>query len=163
MNIKQPFPALPDYDGPTSGLFGLVHHDKLFEYSRDILERVEFYNTGGKPEHELETRRRCLVYLDPTGQPWAVARAKCGADWAKYVAVRADYGADWANYVSVRDKYDADWAKYVAARDKYDADWAEYEAATAEYASQIEAQIRALVPDLPWNGKELVFPKEVKE
>ena len=71
MNVTQPRPCLPGYDGPNEGVIAFVHHDVPAEYSSNIMERVEFYNDGGKPEHELEPRRRCMVWLDPTNQPWA--------------------------------------------------------------------------------------------
>ena len=158
--IKQPFPALPDYDGPPSGVYSCVHHDILTEYSWNILERLLVIDRD-KPESERATRKSSIVYLDPTGQPWEqpfreydAARAKCVAAPAKFVAATAKYGVTRAKYVAAT-------AKYVATRAEYGVAAAKYIAAGAKYASQIEAQIRALVPDLPWNGKELVFPKEV--
>ena len=30
------FPGRPNYTGPTSGEFGLVHHDLLHEYSEEL-------------------------------------------------------------------------------------------------------------------------------
>ena len=146
--IKQPFPALPDYDGPTSGVFSCVHHNILAEFSWNILERLLVIDRD-KPESERATRKSSIVYLDPTGQPWEQAFREYDAAWGKYATAEAKYAAARAKYVAA-------WGERAAAR-------AECDAAMDKYAPQIEAQIRALVPDLPWNGTELVFPKEVKE
>ena len=142
--IKQPFPALPDYDGPTSGVFSCVHHNILAEFSWNILERLLVIDRD-KPESERATRKSSIVYLDPTGQPWGQAFRECVAARDKYAAARAKYG------VAAMATCDAAAAKYAFAA-------AAVDAAAAKYASQIEAQIRALIPDLPWDGKRLVFP-----
>lgn len=127
-------PGLPDYVGPNEGLFGLVHHDVLAEWSRDIRNRIEVI-LHSKPEAERATRLHCLVYLDPTGQPWepfyeAFQRAK----------------QEWQH---------GSLSKPVAEQMKQASET--LEAALSAYQPQLEAQIRALVPNLPWDGTQLVF------
>ena len=85
MNIKQPFPALPDYDGPTSRVFSCVHHNILAEFSWNILERLEVIDRD-KPESERATRKSSIVYLDPTGQPWEQPFRERAATAAKHAA-----------------------------------------------------------------------------
>ena len=159
MNIKQPFPALPDYDGPTSGVFSCVHHNILAEFSWNILERLEVIDRD-KPERERATRKSSIVYLDPTSQPWEQPFREYDVARATGDAARAKYGVTMAEYDAAMTTYGVAAAKCVAALAEYVAAAAKYVAAMTKYASQIEAQIHALIPDLPWDGKALVFPTE---
>ena len=154
-------PALPNYVGPIRGFFSCVHHYILIEWSDDIMERVRFYDAGNKPLHEMETRRRCFVYLDPTGQPWEpLVQA-----WQQYEQVWQPHEQVWQPHEQARQRYEQVWQpheqarqRYEQARQRYEQAWQRYEQARQQYLPQIEAQIRALVPDLPWDGKQLVFP-----
>ena len=140
------FPALPNYIGPTRGVFGLKHHDVLAEASEDIMERVRYYDEGNKPAYEMDIRRRCLVYLDPVGQPWEAA-------WVEVEAARAEWEA-------ARVKVEATWAEVEAAWAKANAAWMQLtHAIRTEHQQAVEAQIRSLVPDVPWDGKALRFEK----
>src|SRR4030067_2214431 len=58
------FPGRGDYTGPTTGWFGLLHHEVLFEYSHNVMERVE-YIVQHKPSHEVATRLHNLIWIDP--------------------------------------------------------------------------------------------------
>ena len=56
------FPGRPDYIGPTSGTFGLLHHEVLCESSHDVMERV-YYIKNNKPKNEVAVRLHNLIYL----------------------------------------------------------------------------------------------------
>ena len=56
------FPGRPDYVGPTSGWFGLMHHQILCEKSHNVMERVEYVKTR-KPAREIATRLHNMIYL----------------------------------------------------------------------------------------------------
>ena len=88
------FPLMPNYAGPTEGMFGCVHHDRLCEWSDNIGERCKYVETE-KSESELPIRRSHMMYLDPVECPAAYA-IKALDD--KY---RADFKA-------LNDKYEAD-------------------------------------------------------
>ena len=49
------YPGRPHYVGPTTGLFFLIHHDQLLEYSSGVAERVEYIKSN-KPENEIDIR-----------------------------------------------------------------------------------------------------------
>ena len=120
------FPGLPDYIGPTSGVFGCVHHDTLYEWSSDIMERVE-YTKLFKPQSEQETRLRCLVYLDPTELPAELNKMLSGqgtmwTNWDKMLS-------DWNKAQAEWDKIWTEWNKALA---KWNHIWAEQDKAQAE-------------------------------
>ena len=133
------FPGQPYYTGPTTGVFALIHHSVLAEYSWNIKERVSVINDE-KPVHEIATRLRCLVYLDPAGQPWEQAYqtwARAEQPWARvYQTGQQAYHAWLLPYKS--------WQQVLT-----------------EAQPILEAQIRALVPDLPWDGEKLVFEETI--
>lgn len=56
------FPGRKGYRGSRVGWFAMVHHDDLFEWSGDIMRRVDFIKSD-KPEHEVQTRLNNLLYL----------------------------------------------------------------------------------------------------
>ena len=141
MSVTQPFPCFPDYDGPIEGVFGFVHDSVPAEFSLDIMERVRFYDGGGKPKHELETRRRCMVWLDPANQPWA-----------ELYRQRDELDRQWADH--------RQWAKLARQLAGLDRQLAGLHRQWAEHEPAILAQIQALVPDLPWDGHKLIFPKK---
>ena len=169
MSVTQPFPCFPDYDGPIEGVFGFVHDSVLAEFSLDIMERVRFYNRGGKPKHELETRRRCMVWLDPANQPWD----ELARQWAELDRQGAELDRQWDELARQRDELDRQWADHrqwaklarqLAGLDRQLAglhrQWAELYRQWVEHEPAILAQIKALVPDLPWDGHKLIFPEE---
>src|SRR3990167_10447459 len=87
------FLGRPDYIGPVTGHFGLLHHDQLFEHSENAMERVQYVKKE-KPAHEIEIRLHNMIYLDPTACPAAAKRALLRADYeAKRALLRADYEA----------------------------------------------------------------------
>ena len=56
------FPGRPNYVGPTAGWFALLHHDTLFEQSRNVNERLD-YVRHNKPKNEVALRLHNMVYL----------------------------------------------------------------------------------------------------
>lgn len=62
------FPGRPHYTGPTQGLFGLVHHDALFEDSYGIMERIKYIKKE-KKANEIPIRLHNLIYLIPRALP----------------------------------------------------------------------------------------------
>ena len=148
------FPGRPDYIGPTSGWFGLLHHQILFEKSHSVMERVE-YVKARKPALEIATRLHNMIYL---GGCEAIAKhdtldadyiAKRDALYADYVAKRAPLDADY--YANL----DALYVDYVAKRAPL---YADYVANRAALDTEILIYIRSQIPDCAWNGAELVFP-----
>src|SRR5271155_1055488 len=57
------FPGRDNYEGPSEGYFGLLHHEILFEYSDNIQERVD-YVKNNKPLNEIKIRLHSMIYLE---------------------------------------------------------------------------------------------------
>ena len=57
------FPGRPNYTGPTKGYFGLLHHDQLFEWSDNVLERVAYVKKN-KPIAEQAIRLHNMIYIN---------------------------------------------------------------------------------------------------
>ena len=146
------FPGRPNYTGPTSGWFGLLHHSELFETSHDVNERIA-YVKANKPEREVALRLHNMVYLGVI----ASTCAKRAALYADYGAKRAALYADWQ---AKRAPLYADWqakraplyADYEAKRAALYADW---QAKRASLDAEVLAYIRSVMPDCAWNGKKL--------
>ena len=102
MNDK--FPGLPDYTGPTSGVFFAVHHEGLCERSSNVMKRVD-YILSKKPAHEQSIRLANLMYLGVVGENYLAQRASLDADYqakrlyADYQAKRAALDAELLVYV----------------------------------------------------------------
>jgi len=125
------FPGRPDYTGPTSGMFGLLHHDTLVESSHDVMERVK-YVRARKPKDEIAIRLHNMIYLGDC--PAAAKLAPLDADYkAKRAPLYADYKAKLATL-------DAD-----------------YKAKRATLDAEIIAYIKTRIPDCHWDGETLVF------
>jgi len=162
------FPGRPDYKGPETGVFGLLHHAVLFEPSHDVLERVA-YVRDKKPTHEISIRLWNMIYLGgcPETSDYEAKRDALLADF------RAKRGALHADYEAKRDALQADfcakrdplWPDYEAKRDALLADFrakrgalhADYEAKITALNEPILAYIVKHIPDCAWNGKELNF------
>ena len=140
------FPGRPHYSGPTTGVFGLLHHDALAETSHDVTERVAYVQRH-KPPHEVATRLHNMIFLG--GCPAAAEYAALADEWrAKRAALDAEY---WAKRALALDAaLDEYWAKRAALD-------AEYVAKRAALDALILAYIRLHIPDCAWNGRELVF------
>ena len=169
------FPGRPNYVGPTSGWFGLLHHSELFETSHDVSERID-YVKANKPKAEVAIRLRNMVYLGAI----ASTCAKCAPLYADYEAERAPLLADYnakcapldADYLAKRAPLLADFeatkraplladfeAKRVPLLADYQAKrvslYADYQAKRAPLLAEVLAYIRSVMPDCTWNGKKL--------
>ena len=92
--MNELFPGRPDYVGPTKGYFAFLHHEKLFEKSHDVMERVVFVKQE-KPDHEIPIRLHNMIYLPfMTGALDADYQAKRAPLYADYQAKRAALYAD---------------------------------------------------------------------
>ena len=139
------FPGLPDYTGPTAGMFFGVHHDFLFEYSHDINERLEHIDEQ-KPECERATRRRHIMLTKPEDGdiPTAV--------WAEGNKLWAEGFKLWAEGFKL-------WAEGEKLRAEGNKLWAEGEKLLHPYRHALEATWLKLVPNNKWNGTEIVFER----
>jgi hypothetical protein len=170
------FPGRPNYTGPTSGFFGLLHHEELFEESHDVNERIEYVKKH-KPENEVSIRLHNMIYIDPDvcSAPTMIApidaeySAECApirADYdAKVAPFRADYDAKVAPIRDFEDKRGALDAYYRAKCAPFHAEYeakvapfrAEYKVKRSKIDAEITAYIKSNIPDCPWNGTTLVF------
>jgi hypothetical protein len=138
------FPGRPGYTGPTTGWFGLLHHEILFERSHDVMERVAYVTTK-KPKREIETRLHNMIWLDPEACPAILQRAPLYADYeAQCDSLDADYNAK-------RAPLNAD---YNAQRDAL---YADYNAKRAPLNAAVWVYIKTRIPDCAWNGRRLKF------
>lgn len=159
------FPGRPNYTGPKSGPFGLLHHSELWESSHDVTERVDYVQRE-KPEHERAIRLHNMIYLGGC----SVFKTKAWADWDKARAdwdkARVDWDKAWADYnkagVDLRrawadlDKTVVDWDKARANLDKAEANWNKV---NPDANAKILTYIKERIPDCAWDGKELIFPE----
>ena len=147
------FPGREAYEGPTNGIFGLLHHEQLWESSHDVMERVEYVKES-KPAHEVSIRLHNMIYLGG-----CEAAIKCDALYADYKAKRGTLYADYKAkldtlYVDHEAKLDTLYADYEAKRDALSAD---YKAKRDVLEAEIRDYIFAHIPDCAWDGKTL-FP-----
>ena len=180
------FPGRPNYTGPTTGWFGLLHHNQLFEGSHDVMERVSYVKSC-KPAAEISIRLHSMIYLGdceavakrdaleadydaklaPLDADYYAKRAPLDAGYkAKLAALKADYDAKLAplddDYYAKRAPLEADYdAKLAPLDDDYYAKlaalYADYKAKRAPLYADILAYIRTHIPDCAWNGTQLVF------
>jgi hypothetical protein len=151
------FPGLPDYTGPTAGLFFGVHHEVLFEYSRDINERLAYVDTK-KPRNERLTRRRHIMLLKPEdGEIPAGVWAEGYKLWAEGDKLWAEGYKLWAEGYKLRvngGKLRAEGCKLWDEGYKLRAEGCKL---LAPYRAALELTWLKLVPGNTWNGKEIVF------
>jgi len=150
------YPGLPDYTGPTKGLFTLLHHEgPLLEWSDDVMERIKFINEK-KPKHERAIRLRHIVFFPKKlwGKKLQKAyaeRKKADAEWEKAYAEREKAYAEW-------EKADAKWEKAYAEWEKADAEWEKADAKWKKAdADKILTYLKKHVKDCKWDGSTLVF------
>ena len=169
------FPGRSNYTGPTRGWFAFLHHDKLFEWSHDIYERIGYVKRQ-KPKNEVAIRLHNMIYLG--GCEAMAKRAQLDADYeAKRAQLDADYEAKlaplYADYRAKRAPLYADYeakhaslvADYEAKRASLYADYeakratlyADYEAKRASLNAEILAYIKLKSPNCAWDGTTLVF------
>ena len=145
--ITQPYPGLPGYDGPQVGIFAYVHHERRWEPSHNIGERIA-YIMQHKPQHEIRTRLACLRYLDLSGVVPAEILAEGVRLWTESKRL-------WNEGDCLRDEGKRllrDEGKRLL-RD-------EGKRLLKPYRAQIDALVEQLVPHAPWEGGELRFSDE---
>ena len=185
--MNKMYPGRANYSGPTTGVFGMLHHDILSESSHDVRERVEYVRSR-KPKNEIPTRLHNMIYL---------GECKAALRYAEYNAKRellyamlydeynAKYSSLYANYKAKRELLDAHYeakyaplaADYEAKRELLDAGYkakrellnagcraarkvvaADYKAKIGLLETEIVEYIRQYIPDCAWNGGELLMP-----
>lgn len=165
------YPGRAGYTGPTRGLFGFVHHDQLYEWSGDINERVQYIQES-KPLHEQAMRLHCLVYIDPTDQPWAEADRLLVEGWR----LVDEGGRMWAAGFQPRGWKKRWWLNGIRSRIKgvlmmnrggqlQREGWqlcSKGDRLMTEHREAILARLLELVPDAPWDGDKLVFEEQVQ-
>jgi vacuolar-type H+-ATPase subunit H len=164
MQENKLFPGRENYTGPTTGWFGLLHHEELCEQSHDVNERIAYVRKH-KPENEVAIRLHNMIYLG--GCPAAIMRE---AAWQLCAETRAPA---WKLYAETRDSarklYDETCAPArklyeetcAPARKLYEETCAParklYEETCATLNAEILAYIKLHIPDCAWNGQTLVF------
>ena len=158
------FPGRPDYTGPITGMFGLLHHDVLYETSHNVRERVAYVKRT-KPENEVNIRLHNMIYLG--GCDAVAKRAQLDADYlAKITPLAAYHRTKCAlligDYRTKSAQLDADYEAKSALlladhRAQCDLLLADYRAKLALRIAEILAYIKTHIPDCAWNGTELVF------
>ena len=79
--VNKLYPGKPNYRGPKSGMFTLLHHEgPLVEWSDNVMERVGYIKRY-KSENERPIRLRHIVFVPKKMQPKALQKAD--ADWQK--------------------------------------------------------------------------------
>ena len=73
------YPGRPHYVGPITGFFFLLHHDRLFEYSSGVAERVEYIKSN-KPENEIDIRLWNICLFPPEKMPPEINKARAELD-----------------------------------------------------------------------------------
>jgi hypothetical protein len=177
--INTLYPGKPDYTGPSSGYFTLLHHQgSLVEWSHSIHERIEYIRTS-KPLHERDIRLQHIVYIPQHMLPEKLQKAyaeykkakteyqKAGTERQKADAEWQKANAEWQKAYNKRQKADTEWQKVNTEwqkvydkRRKANAEWwklrAECEWRKTD-ADKILSYLHKHVPDCKWNGKKLSF------
>jgi tetratricopeptide (TPR) repeat protein len=145
----------------TAGFYWHLHHEFLVEWCYDYDERAD-YVRNHKPSNERETR---LTWFTPVigvlPEPVNKAAAEYDKAMADYDKAGANYVKAVADYVKAVADYVKAVADYVKARDDYNKAVANYNKALRDNMPALEALHAAEHPGCPWDGKTLVFPKEV--
>ena len=157
------YPGKPNYRGPKSGYFTLLHHEgPLMEWSANVMERVAYIKTD-KHSDERPLRLRHIVFVPKKMQPQAVRDAY--AKWQDAYAKSQDADAKWQDaYAKSQDAY-AKWrdvcAKWRDAYAKWRDAYAKWRDAYAKWqdadAQKLLAYLHKHVKNCKWNGKEIVF------
>ena len=84
------FPGRPKYTGPITGLFGLLHHERLCEFSHDVNERIAYVRRE-KAAAEIVIRLHNMIYLGDYKVKFAVLAAAYHPKFARRVSLKAAY------------------------------------------------------------------------
>lgn len=153
------FPGRENYEGPTTGMFGLLHHTELCEPSHDVMERVNYVKHEKDP-HEIPTRLHNMIWLGDceAAAQWDVAlqtyRANDSTLYCEFYEAKALL-LEEAEEAECAIALDALNAKYHADRDTMNA---ESSAVIRSCESTIHEFIKQHIPDCAWDGEQLLFP-----
>jgi hypothetical protein len=142
MQENKLFPGRKKYTGPTTGVFGLLHHEELCEQSHDVNERIAYVKEY-KPKNEVAIRLYNMIYLGdcPAAVGHEAARKlfedTCATAWKLY-----------------EDTCATAWKLCDETRAPA---WKLFEDTCATLDVEILAYIKLHIPDCAWNGKTLVF------
>src|SRR3990167_2950487 len=132
--INKLYPGLPDYVGPKSGFFTLLHHHgPPIEWSHDVMERVKYIQKD-KAAHERPIRLRHIVYVPKKMIPKPVqkAYAKWQKAYAKWQKARAELEKAYAKWQKARAELEKAYAKWQKARAELEKAYAKWHSARAE-------------------------------
>jgi len=132
----------------NAGFTWHCHHTVLLEFCYDYNKRKNIIKTT-KSKNEIETRLRLFKFVKgklpggiiKTGQKQAKA-------WQKWQEAWVSCGTSWQEYNEA-------WLKYNAVGQ-------EWKKALSKYKNRLEALHKQECGCKEWNGKEIVFPKEIK-
>lgn len=110
------FPGRPNYTGPRMGWFGLLHHDELFEYSNNVVERIG-YVIREKPKKEIEVRLNNMIYIDFRDISSKLFKAwgtldKARNEWYKAQGNEAELEKAMAKLEKAREEWDTTLGKW---------------------------------------------------
>ena len=140
---NQLFPGRPNYTGPNSGVFGLLHHDQLIESSHDVTERIAYVKCA-KSKNEIAIRLYNMIYLGLCSE----ARL-CGPLDKNYIV---------ESYLLTSEYFTKQFhsdAEYIAKCTLLERN---YQTKRAWLYKQVFIYIKKHITDCAFNGKELVFP-----
>ena len=151
------FPGRPNYTGPTSGWFGLLHHDTLFERSHNVNERIDYVRRHKSPA-EIPLRLHNMVYLGAIAgiceeELYEKRQQEIYAVYAKWQPEIDAVNAKWqpelyAVYAKRQPEIDAVYAKRQQEIYAVNAKW--QPEIYAVYA-KVLAYIRQVMPDCAWD------------
>src|SRR3990167_7116491 len=128
--VNKLFPGRENYVGPTIGMFAFLHHEKLFEESHNVMERVAYVKRD-KPKREVWIRLHNMMYLDPALCPAINVTAQAEAEYERVTAqAEAEYQRVTAQAEAEYQRVTAQaYAEYERVRAPA---YAEYERVTAQ-------------------------------
>ncbi len=148
------YPGRPNYEGPVQGLFGLLHHSVIAEWSDNVMERVEYVKKA-KPKHEVDIRLWNMCYLSEERVPKKLVEA--GKTWDEAWKTWDEALKTWEEAVKIWEAEKTYWEAWETYREA----WETYYEALQTFSPHLLNLIKELVPDTAWNGKELVFPLSI--
>ena len=131
------YPGLPDYTGPTKGMFTLLHHEgPLLEWSDNVMKRVKYIREH-KAQSERDIRLRHIVFFPK--KLWSKKMQKAEAEWqkAKPDGKRA------------RDQHQEDCQRHGRGGDVAELRWRREQAEGQEHGDLAQPRYAALKPFQP--------------
>jgi len=157
------FPGRPNYTGPTAGLFAFLHHCTLYEYSDNVIERINYVKSQ-KPKDEIELRLHHMLYLDSSDtligkaysfeERYRQKRVQLDNEYEHECArLDSDFQFRGYNYDYWRQRNTLN-AVYRQRVNKLDDD---YWRRRALFEKVVLDYINRHIPEHRWNGERIVF------